>query len=172
MSFLKRIFSDRRRDESLAPLYAAIVERGRDPCWYRDGGVPDSIDGRFDMIAALLALVLLRLEAAGEETRRASILLTERFIDDMEGTVRQMGIGDQVVGKHVGKMMGALGGRLGAFRGAAPGSEAFEAAVRRNIFHEAPPCGSTLAFVTDRLSDLARRLAAAPVPALLEGRMP
>ena len=44
-----------------------------------------------------------------------SVLLTEIFIDDMDGTLRQIGIGDYVVGKHVGRMMGALGGRLTAF---------------------------------------------------------
>ena len=78
--------------------------------------MPDTLDGRFDMIAAILALVLLRLEAEGEAGRGPSVLLTEIFIDDMDGTLRQIGIGDYVVGKHVGRMMGALGGRLAAFR--------------------------------------------------------
>ena len=80
--------------------------------------MPDTIDGRFDMIAAILALVLLRLEAEGEAGRDPSVLLTEIFIDDMDGTLRQIGIGDYVVGKHVGRMMSALGGRLAAFRDA------------------------------------------------------
>ena len=73
------------------------------------------------------------------------MLLTEIFIDDMDGTLRQIGIGDYVVGKHVGRMMGALGGRLDAPSGGA--RRPFEAAVRRNIFHESPPSDEAVAFV-------------------------
>src|SRR3546814_6821397 len=51
----------------------------------------------------------------GEPLRQAAVDLTERFIDDMDGQLRQIGIGDFVVGKHVGKMMGALGGRMDAY---------------------------------------------------------
>ena len=78
--------------------------------------MPDTIDGRFDMIAAVTALVLLRLEAEGDAGRAPSVLLAEIFIDDMDASLRQIGIGDYVVGKHVGRMMSALGGRLAAFR--------------------------------------------------------
>jgi len=116
LSLLQRIFGETKQRAPLQPLYRFIVGRGRDPAWYREGKVPDTIDGRFDMIAAILALVLIRLEAEGEAGRGSSILLTELFIDDMEGELRQIGIGDYVVGKHVGRMMSALGGRLAAFR--------------------------------------------------------
>ncbi|HEX8194017.1 MAG TPA: ubiquinol-cytochrome C chaperone family protein, partial [Allosphingosinicella sp.] len=118
MTFLNRIFGDRKERAALQPLYARIVEEARAPWWYTGGAVPDTIDGRFDMVSSILALVLLRFEREGEAARRPEVLLTEVFIDDMDGTVRQLGIGDQVVGKHVGKMMGALGGRLGAYRDA------------------------------------------------------
>jgi hypothetical protein len=91
----------------MLPLYQAVVHRGRAVHWYVEGGVPDTLDGRFDMIAAVLTLVLLRLEQA--DLRHESVWLTELFIDDMEGQLRQIGIGDLVVGKHVGRMMSALG---------------------------------------------------------------
>src|SRR3546814_20179510 len=74
-----------------------------------------SVDGRFDMLALVMTLVLLRLDSEGEPLRQAAVDLTERFIDDMDGQLRQIGIGDFVVGKHVGKMMGALGGRMDAY---------------------------------------------------------
>ncbi len=68
MSFLQRIFGkDRLR--RLDPLYLAVLARGRDPAWYREGGVPDTLDGRFDMMAAIMAIVLLRLEREGEAGR-------------------------------------------------------------------------------------------------------
>lgn len=171
MSILQRIFGDRQERAALAPLYAAIVERGRDPFWYRDGQVPDTIDGRFDLVAAVTALVLLRLEAEGEAGRGPTILLTETFIDDMDATLRQIGIGDYVVGKHVGRMMGALGGRLAAFR-AAREDEAFAGAVRRNIFHESPPSEEAVGLVADRLRRFAEALEGASLESLIGGTLP
>jgi len=170
LSFLQRLFPDRKRRAALAPLYAAIVAEGRDPFWYRDGEVPDTLDGRFDMIAALTALVLIRLEAEGAAGREPAVLLTEIFIDDMDATVRQLGIGDYVVGKHVGRMVGALGGRLAAFRAGREAGSLGEA-VRRNIFHDMPPSEAALARVADRLARRAEALDAAPLQALLDGRL-
>lgn len=171
LSFLQRIFGDRRDRAALVPLYAAIVARGRDPFWYREGRVPDTIGGRFDMVAAVTALVLLRLEAAGAEGRAASVLLTELFIDDMDATLRQIGIGDYVVGKHVGRMISALGGRLAAFR-AARGEGSFAEAVRRNVFHESPPSEEAVGLVADRLRGLAESLDAAGLESLIGGTLP
>lgn len=168
MSFFTRIFGSRKRSgEGLVPLYTAIVAEARDPAWYRDGAVPDTLDGRFDMIAALLTLVLLRLEAAGLASD--SVALTETFIADMDGSVRQMGIGDMMVGKHVGRMVSALGGRLSAFRAAGDGS--LEPAVVRNIFHESPPSAQAVAFVTARLERFRESVAALAPAALLEGKL-
>ena len=150
----------RRERARVRPLYARIVEIGRDPAWYRDCGVPDTLDGRFDMLAAILALVLLRLEEAG--TRRDTVLLAETFIDDMKGTIREIGIGDLVVGKHVGRMMSALGGRIEAFRDPDLG-----AAVRRNVFHDAPVPETQLDCVRARLTELRDRLGGLSVERLL-----
>ena len=174
MSFLARILGGGRSDRTrMLPLYQAVVAAGRDPAWYREGEVPDSIDGRFDIIATVTALVLLRLERDEDrDTRLASTLLTELFIDDMEGSLRQIGIGDLVVGKHMGRLMGALGGRLGAFRDAAGDEAEMRSAVRRNVFHEAPPSDEAVAFVTNRLLRFEAALAASPTEALLQGRVP
>lgn len=170
MSLLKSIFGEARQRAPLEPLYRAIVARGRDPAWYRDGKVPDTIDGRFDMIAAILALVLLRLEAEGAAGRDPSVLLTELFIDDMDGTLRQIGIGDYVVGKHVGRMMSALGGRLAAFRsGREPG---LRDAIERNVFHEAPPSETAVAFVAGGLERFAKGLDGTSLDDLLAGTLP
>ncbi len=171
MAFLQTIFGARRARAALEPLYRAIVARGRDPLWYRDGGVPDTLDGRFDMIAALTALVLLRLEDE-EGAAAQAILLTEVFVDDMDATLRQIGIGDYVVGKHVGKMVGALGGRLGAFRDARAGEAGFADAARRNIFHDAPPSDDALALVADRLERFSAALDTIRLGALLAGELP
>ncbi len=168
MTFLDRIFGTKARKQ-LAPLYDATVAMARDPFWYREGGVPDTMDGRFDMLASVLALVLLRLEQDGIATRDESVLLTELFVDDMDGTVRQIGIGDPVVGKHVGKMMGALGGRLDAYRATVDDPEGFAAAVRRNVFREAPPSEVQAELVAARLAEVRARLAGTETHAILRG---
>jgi cytochrome b pre-mRNA-processing protein 3 len=172
VSFLSRIFSGKREREAYRPLYGAIVNAGRHPAWYVEGQVPDTIDGRFDMIAALLTLVLLRLEVEGDAARTPSVLLTELFIDDMDGSIRQLGIGDIVVGKHIGKMMGALGGRLTTFRSEIAEDGDFRGPATRNIFHDAPPSKAGLAFVSSRLKDFSRKLCEMPTQAILEGELP
>lgn len=117
------------------PLYAAVVGEARAPRWYAELGVPDTIDGRFDMVTLVLCLVLLRLERDGEAG--FAVRLTEAFIHDMDGQVREIGFGDLVVGKQVGGMMASLGGRLGSY---APTIS--EAALIRNVWRgKAPPMG-------------------------------
>lgn len=167
---LSRIFGDKRARDPLRPLYDAVIARARDPHWYREGQVPDTLDGRFDMITAVLTLVLLRLETEGEAAKQESVLLTELFVDDMDGSIRQIGIGDLLVGKHIGRMMGALGGRLAAFRAATDGP--LDGPVRRNIFHDAAPSDEAVGVVAGGLARFREALAAAPAAALLAGEVP
>lgn len=158
-----------RQDEAL-PLYNAVVARGRAPHWYREGAVPDTVDGRFDMIAAVLTMVLLRLEtdpAAAETNAR----LTERFVDDMDGQLRQLGIGDIIVGKHIGKMMSMLGGRLGAYCSAIAAGDLAPALVR-NLYRGAAPSPDALAHVDAGLSSFRTALAATPLDRLIAGDLP
>ncbi|TFI57272.1 ubiquinol-cytochrome C chaperone [Sphingomonas parva] len=156
---------------ALRPLYESVVREARQPAWYRDGGVPDTIDGRFDMLSTLLSIVLLRLEREGEASRRETVLLTEIFIDDMDGSLRQLGIGDLVVGKRVGKIMGALGGRMGAFRDAFAGEGDLREAVRRNIFRDAAPSDAAVAFVAAGLERFHASLAERRADAVLAGEI-
>jgi cytochrome b pre-mRNA-processing protein 3 len=168
LSLFSRLFGPNASRARYQPLYDAIVAAGRDPDWYREGQVPDTVTGRFDMIAALFAIVMLRLEAEGQKSARASALLTEIFVADMEGSIRQLGISDLKVGKHLGQMMSALGGRLSAFRDA----DDLTPPVRRNIFHEEPPSEAAVAFVAGRLAAFRDRLSAAPLEPILAGTLP
>ncbi len=119
--------------EALRPLWHRVVEISREPEWYRDCGIADTVAGRFDAITLILALVLIRMEREAELID-ASVRLTELFVDDMDGQLRQGGIGDLVVGKHIGKLVSTLGGRLGAYRDALDAGEAATtAAVARNV---------------------------------------
>src|SRR3546814_11260430 len=99
------------------------------------------------MLALVMTLVLLRLDREGEALRQPAVELTERFIDDMDGQIRQLGIGDFVVGKHIGKMMGALGGRLDAYGEALAEGGDLEAALVRNPYRGAAPSPAALTYV-------------------------
>ena len=139
MSFLARLFGanvlGRRPDDrdSVRELWHRTVAIAREKEWYRDCGVADTLGGRFDMITLVLSLVMLRMERE-EALITPSARLTELFVEDMDGQLREQGVGDVVVGKHIGKLMGTLGGRLGAYReGLAGGEDIMAEAVRRNV---------------------------------------
>lgn len=168
MSWFGKLLGE-RHDEAL-PLYNAVVIRAREEHWYREGAVPDTVDGRFDMIAAVLAMVLLRLERE-PAAAALSAHLTERFVDDMDGQLRQMGIGDIVVGKHIGKMMSMLGGRIGAYRDGLASGDLGPALVR-NLYRGAAPAPQALAAVAADLIELHDALATAPLDRLVAGDLP
>lgn len=135
MSLIKRLFGLHPNPrEKLRPLWHRCVIVSRETRWYADLGVADTVPGRFDMITLILSLVLLRMEQE-PETIPDSTLLTELFVDDMDGQLRETGVGDVVVGKHMGKLMASLGGRLGALREAlAQDSDAgLKDALARNV---------------------------------------
>lgn len=169
MSILSRLLTP--RVPPLTELWGWIAAEARESIYYTRHAVADSVDGRFDMVALVTSLVLLRLER--DEQRQETAWLTERFVDDMDGSLRQIGIGDMVIGKHVGKAVGSLGGRLGAYRKALalenPLPE-LEEALARNVYRgedqdmRAPG-------LAEAAMQLKARIDAAPMEALLQGKI-
>lgn len=134
MSFLSRLLGtapDPR--EGVRPLWHRVIELARDPAYYAECHVADSIGGRFDLITATVSVMMVRLEAS--DLRAESALLAELFVEDMDGQLREFGVNDVVVGKRVGKLMSVLGGRLGAYRSALNTRDEVRlaAAVGRNV---------------------------------------
>ena len=137
MNLLSRLFGKRPDErEALRPLWQRVVELARARAWYARLGVADTMEGRFDMVSLVLAAVLLRMERE-PELAESQARLTELFVDDMDGQLRQNGIGDPTVGKHVRKLVTTLGGRLGALREALP-RWLNESALRPGILAIAP----------------------------------
>ena len=135
MTFLKNLFqrgSDPR--EQLRPFWHQLVKVARSPDLYAECRVADTLDGRFDMLSTILAVAMLRMER-DEKTLPAAARLAELFVEDMDGQLREAGIGDPTVGKKLGKLMSALGGRTGALReGLAQADDAaLVAAIERNV---------------------------------------
>ena len=163
----QRLFARTDPKDAMQPLYQAVVREGRAPHWYMEGQVPDTMDGRFDMIVAILAQVLMRLEALG--AAQESVWLTELFVDDMDGQLRQEGVGDVVVGKHVGRMVSALGGRLSAYKAALLGGAELRDALVRNLYRGATPAGDAVKHVESRLRSRWVHLSTLPLDALMAG---
>ena len=147
MNLFKRLFVREDDRASVRPLYAAIAAQARQPHWYVEGEVPDTVDGRFEMVTVILALVLIRLDAIGDTGAVPAALLAEVFVEDMDGQLRQLGMGDVVVGKHIGKMMSALGGRLGAYQAGLAGDAPIDEALVRNLYGGATPSPKALTHV-------------------------
>ncbi|HKT85360.1 MAG TPA: ubiquinol-cytochrome C chaperone family protein [Novosphingobium sp.] len=128
VSLLSRIFGKTAKGrEALRPLWHRIVEIAREKAWYAECGIADTVPGRFDAVTLVMALVVLRMER-DRTLIEPSVYLTEFFVDDMDGQLRQSGVGDLVVGKRMGKLMSVLGGRIGALHEAFAGGD--EAEVR------------------------------------------
>lgn len=168
---LSRLFRRRRFEREGYLLYGAAVAAARDPVWYRELGVPDTLDGRFDMIALFAFLVIERMrEEQGEDPPDLAQAVFDAMFSDMDQNLRQMGVADLGVGKRVRRMWEAFHGRATAYSQAlaAPDDAALAAALARNVWRSAEPVpeAARLAAATR----LARaRLAGQPFAALCCG---
>jgi cytochrome b pre-mRNA-processing protein 3 len=154
VSLISRLLGKRPDSrDAVRPLWHRVVEIARERAWYAEGGVADTVPGRFDAVTLVLALVMLRMErdkhapAGGgnggdnggvrgdDRLIEPSVRLTELFVDDMDGQLRQSGVGDLGVGKRMGRLMSVLGGRIGAFREALAGHDdvALAQVLERNL---------------------------------------
>ena len=125
-------------------LYKAVTEQARQPAFYAEYGVPDTVDGRFEMIALHMFLVLRRLKAL-EEGALAQQLFDTMFAD-MDHSLREMGAGDLGVGRRVCAMAEGLYGRIAAYEdGLAGDDQRLTAALRRNLFGTMPAPGPSTA---------------------------
>lgn len=166
-SFLSRLFKP-TEPSGITALWHSVVGIARDPDWYAKDGVADTVEGRFDMVCAVCAVVLIRLEELEEP--HAGVQLTELFITDMDGQLRESGVGDLMVGKHMGKLVAALGGRISAYReGLSQADDAvLAAAAERNVTLRE---GGDAAAVAARLRATATRIGAAPKAQLMNGEI-
>lgn len=123
--------------EAARKAYIIAVTSAREERFYRDFGVPDSVDGRFEMIVLHVILIAHRLRGEGEEANLFIQALIEALIDDMDRSLREMGVGDLSVGKKVKQMMASFYGHAAAYEEAlSPGADAsaLPDALRRNVF--------------------------------------
>src|SRR5918996_4945158 len=105
-------------------LYRAVVNQARRAVWYRDLGVPDTPEGRFEMIALHVALVLRRLRREGQAGHALGQLLFDAMFVDLDGSLRELGVSDLSVGRYIKRLAGNFYARLAALDQGLPGAAA------------------------------------------------
>ncbi len=140
---------------SIAALYGMIVAQARKPAFYQSYGVPDTVEGRLDMIVLHLVLAMRALgmrrdmgqgaasaaPATPKISQAISQALFDHFCRDIDGNLREMGIGDLAVPKHMQRVAGTFYGRAQVYDAALDADDAtgLEAAIARNVFGPAEP---------------------------------
>lgn len=139
------LFGRSRIADSAHKLYGAAVEQARRPEFYERQGVPDTVMGRFEMIALHVFLLLYRLKGEKGDGARLAQALFDVMFADMDQTLREMGTGDLSVGRRVRALAEGFYGRIAAYdAGLQAGNGELAGALQRNVFARAdhlPPEG-------------------------------
>ena len=139
----------------------SVFTQARGPAFYQVYAVPDTVNGRLEMLMLHAVLVLLRLEGEAAPLRELGQELFDRFCRDMDDSMREMGVGDLAVPRRMRRIGEAFYGRLAAYRAAlaASGEGALAAALERNVFGGAA-AGEAALRLAAYIREAARRLAA------------
>ena len=135
MLFLKRLFQAPKFQAEGRQLYRQIAERARRPVFFTRYGVPDTIDGRFEMLSLHGYALFHGLKGKGAEADALGQAAYDAMFADLDASLREMGVADLGVGKRIKIMTEALNGRIQAYdRGFETGDTELEQAVRRNVY--------------------------------------
>jgi cytochrome b pre-mRNA-processing protein 3 len=136
-----KLFRRSPGEHSIARLYGAIVAQARAEPFYRDYGVPDSVNGRFEMIVLHLVLLLHRLGREPQPLRRSGQAVFDLFCRDMDANLREIGVGDLAVPRQMQRIGEAFYGRQAAYEAALASADpqALAAALARNVFGASEP---------------------------------
>lgn len=169
----RRFFERRAREQAASALYLAAVNQARQPAYYAHMGVPDTLEGRYDMIILQVWMVARRLRAVGGETAETvARAMIELMFADMDRNLREMGVTDLRVGKRVLNMAEAFYGRVGAYdRALEEGDAALIAALERNVYQSGTPQPGEAARLAADVHAQLRHLDSLDSGALCEGRV-
>ncbi|MSP04439.1 MAG: ubiquinol-cytochrome C chaperone [Acetobacteraceae bacterium] len=143
MGLLKFLRHGRYERASFA-LYTRLVAAAREEALYGEIGVPDTLDGRFDLVGLYAAILIRRLRSLPEPGPALAQAVFDAMFSDMDVNLREMGVGDLSVGRKVREMWEAFHGRAGAYEaGLAAGDVAeLAAALVRNVWRGVAPNGA------------------------------
>jgi cytochrome b pre-mRNA-processing protein 3 len=168
---LRALRKPRREEQVGGALYGAAVTAARDPWFYRALGVPDTLDGRFDLIALHAFLLIHRLQDAPAPGPALAQAVFDAMFSDMDNNLREIGVSDLSVGRRMRAMWEAFHGRSKAYASAIDGMDrpSLETAVARNIWRGTAPAGAAATLAGVILAQVAH-LASQPNTALAAGK--
>jgi cytochrome b pre-mRNA-processing protein 3 len=171
---LLNIFGEPAVQRAARRLYLQAVEQARHPELYLRRGVPDTPDGRFDMVVLHVVLVMRRLKRDHDQTAETAQALFDLMFADMDQNLREMGVGDVGIGPRVKAMAKGFFGRLAAYDVALSAEDdlALCAALRRNLYRKCAPLDADVAAVAVYMRQEAAKLDAMPIKSLLDGGVP
>ncbi len=143
-------FSRRKSVRDAAELaYRGVVEQARQPMFFTAFGVPDTLDGRFELICLHAFLYLHRLKSERPRSEAVSQAFFDAMFADMDQGLREMGTGDLSVGRHVKRMAQGFYGRIRAYQaGLEQDDSALSAALARNLFGTVGESDATIETMT------------------------
>ncbi len=173
---LDRLFRRQREARAAAEFFGRIVAQARRPEFYRDLGVPDSLDGRFDMVALHVFLVMHRLKGQGEAAESWSRRLYEVMLDDFEKSLMELGAGDSGIPRRMKQIARGMAGRIDAYHKALEGgstdSRVLEVALDNNLYGTVPDTKPAwLAAMAGYVRATVSALAGQPLEGLLAGEI-
>ena len=142
-------------------LYEMLVSRARAPVFHAGHGVPDSIDGRFDLLTMHAFLVLDALASCGPDGNKLAAELVDAIFAGFDDALRALGVSDFGLARRMKAMAGAFYGRLEAYRAARTEAE-LTAALARNLYRGNAPSGSEAERLAHYILSAARHLRASP----------
>ncbi len=139
-----KLFPNNRHEDAARALYERIVAQSRDPVFYRDYGVPDSVDGRFEMLLLHSFLVFHRLKGEGEAAKQLGQTLFDLLVFHLDQSVRISGVGDLGAGRKMKAMGQAFYGRSKAYETGleAPAAVELREALERNVYGSCREAGT------------------------------
>jgi cytochrome b pre-mRNA-processing protein 3 len=168
-----RLADRRRRGDTALALYRSVVEQARQPVFYAAWGVPDSRDGRLELVTLHALLVMRRLRAEGPVGEALGQALFDVMFADLDRHLREWGVGDLSVGKEIRKLAESFFGRAAAIDPLLAGHdlEALDEVLRRNVYTDAAaPDPGAVRRLSTYLCAQDRWLAAQDAEPLLAGR--
>jgi cytochrome b pre-mRNA-processing protein 3 len=169
---LERIFGQSPTQRCANALYSSAVDQARNARFYAQMGVPDTVDGRFDMIALHVFLILRRLKQNGDKSQATAQALFDTMFSDMDRGLRELGAGDLGVGRRVKIMAKAFYGRVAAYdQGLKSDDGKLTEAILRNIFRGEETGRDHALLLTSYIREQAEALDHQSMDALLEGKI-
>jgi cytochrome b pre-mRNA-processing protein 3 len=167
-----RLFRSNPERRAAETAYRRVVEQARRPGFFLNGGVPDTVDGRFELICLHAFLYLHRLKGEQPRSTRFGRCFVAAMFADFDRSLREMGTGDLSVGREVKRMAEAFYGRFAAYEeGLATDDSVLRPALARNLFGTATPDPTQLAAMASYVREQAAALRRQGRVVLLQGKI-